>query len=175
MVPSVVHSYETHTVSQSPFPFPFSHLCLPLWFSLSYSLLWGSSYTALQERDSLFVWQQTRLPLPSLFCVCVCSEVAGSRSRVKRYTRVRSEVLSLYGNGAMGFICTALCVWENWSGPADTELWRSEMLRTHLSLCQFNVSMCTWVGGVLKIDDFLFGAFRGSQEEVTQDPAFLQY
>lgn len=53
-----------------PFPFPLLHLWLPLWFSLSYPLLGGSSYTTLQDTDSLFVWTPTRLPLLSLFCVC---------------------------------------------------------------------------------------------------------
>ncbi len=47
-------------------------------------------------------------------CVCVYSEVVGCGRQVKRYTRVRKEVFSLYDNGVRGFICTALavCVFE---------------------------------------------------------------
>ena len=66
---SLTH-YKTHHEGHSPFPFPLLHLWPPLWFSLSYPLLGGSSYTTLQDTDSLFVWTPTRLPLLSLFCVC---------------------------------------------------------------------------------------------------------
>lgn len=158
-------------------PVPFSHLSLPLWFSFSYSLLWDFSYPALQERDSLFVWQQSRLPLPPLFSR-VRSEVAGSGRRVKHYTKVRSEVFCLDGNGVRGYMCTKPFV-KSGGGSADSELWRSDMLRTHLSLRQFNVGMCMRVGGFLEADEenrFLFWTFRWHQKaNQTQDPVLLLY
>lgn len=47
---------------------------------------------------------------PESVCLSVYNEVAGSGRRVKRCTRVRNELFSLYGNGVRGFICTALAV-----------------------------------------------------------------
>lgn len=72
---------------------------------------------------------------PLCMCVCVYNEVVGSGIQVKRYTRVRNEVFSLYGNGVRGFICTALavCVF----GSHRALKWDVENT--------LNVSMCRWV------------------------------
>lgn len=78
---------------------------------------------ALQESDCLFVWPQTRLPLCSLSYMTVYDEVAGSGRLVKRCTRVRSEVFSLYGNGVRAInTVQAACVLEIFGKGAHTEL-----------------------------------------------------
>lgn len=97
----------------------------PLFISIFTPLLLWFSFTPCCETSLI---QLCRREIVCLFgnrpgflcplyplCVCVYNEVAGSGRQVKRCTRVRNEVFSLYGNGVRGFICTALvvCVLEN--------------------------------------------------------------
>lgn len=105
------------------------------------------------------------LPLCMYVCVCVYNEVVGSGIQVKRYTRVRNEVFSLYGNGVRGFICTALavCVF----GSHRALKWDVENT--------LNVSMCRWVvfdnGGQFL---FLFWSFTERQKELILVYVFLE-
>lgn len=170
--PSLAH-YETHNVGQSPFSQFHFHTSVCCCGFLWLTPCCEAPLIQLCRREIVCLFGN-RPGFVYFFvlcvCVCVCSEVAGSGRRIKRYTRVRNEVLSLYGNGVHCTVC--------WRGLGDTELWRSGLLGTYLSLCQFNVSMSMRVGGFFKIDvenDFLFRAFRGCWREPTQDPAFLQY